>query len=83
MSQYQFLFFAVFVFQKSYTGNILEIGQNKSQTSRNSPKLPENQRGDRVGPRGAHTTGWRGPGLGRAPYVCDHLGPLLTMPLRL
>jgi hypothetical protein len=24
--------FPVFVFQKSYTGNILEIGQNKSQT---------------------------------------------------
>jgi hypothetical protein len=27
------LFFAVFVFQKSYTGNILGIGQNKSWTS--------------------------------------------------
>jgi hypothetical protein len=27
------LFFAVFVFQKSYTGNILGIGQNKSRTS--------------------------------------------------
>jgi hypothetical protein len=27
------LFSAIFVFQKSYTGNILEIGQNKSQTS--------------------------------------------------
>jgi hypothetical protein len=26
------LFSAVFVFQKSYTGNILGIGQNKSQT---------------------------------------------------
>jgi hypothetical protein len=26
-------FFAIFVFQKSYTGNILEIGRNKSQTS--------------------------------------------------
>jgi hypothetical protein len=28
------LFSAVFVFQKSYTGNILGIGRNKSQTSR-------------------------------------------------
>jgi hypothetical protein len=28
-----FLFSPVFVFQKSYTGNILGIGQNKSQTS--------------------------------------------------
>jgi hypothetical protein len=27
------LFFAVFVFQKSYTGNILGIGRNKSRTS--------------------------------------------------
>jgi hypothetical protein len=27
------LFSAVFVFQKSYTGNILGIGQNKSRTS--------------------------------------------------
>jgi hypothetical protein len=26
------LFFAIFVFQKSYTGNILGIGRNKSQT---------------------------------------------------
>jgi hypothetical protein len=33
MPQCQFLFFAVFVFQKSYTGNILGIGQNESQNS--------------------------------------------------
>jgi hypothetical protein len=59
------LFSAIFVFQKSYTGNILGIGRNKSQTSRNSPKLPENQRGDGVGPRGAHTIGRCSPGLGR------------------
>jgi hypothetical protein len=43
------LFSAIFVFQKSYTGNILRIGRNKSRTSRNSPKLPENRRGDGVG----------------------------------
>jgi hypothetical protein len=30
MPQCQFLFSAVFVFQKSYTGNILGIGRNKS-----------------------------------------------------
>jgi hypothetical protein len=63
------LFSAVFVFQKSYTANILEIGQNKSQTFRNPPKLPENRRGDGVGPRGALTPGWCGPAPGRAPYV--------------
>jgi hypothetical protein len=77
------MFSAVFVFQKSYTGNILEIRRNKSQTSKNSPKLPENRRGDGVGPQVGHTTGRRGLGPGRAPYVCDRLGPLLTMPLRL
>jgi hypothetical protein len=27
------LFYAIFVFQKSYIGNILGIGQNKSRTS--------------------------------------------------
>jgi hypothetical protein len=75
------LFSTVFVFQKSYTGNILRIEWNKSQTSRNSPKLPENRRGDGVGPQGAHTTGRCGPGLGRAPYVWDRLGSLLTIPL--
>jgi hypothetical protein len=33
MPQRQFLFSAVFVFQKSYIRNILRIGQNKSQSS--------------------------------------------------
>jgi hypothetical protein len=62
------MFSAIFVFQKSYTGNILGIGRNKSQTSRNSPKLLENRRGNRVGPRETHTTGRRGPGLGPFAY---------------
>jgi hypothetical protein len=63
------MFSAVFVFQKSYTGNILGIGRNKSQTFRNLPKLLENRRGDVEGPQAAHTTGQRGLGPGRAPYV--------------
>jgi hypothetical protein len=63
------LFFAVFVFQKSYTVNILGIGRNQSQSPRISPKLPENRRGDGVGPRGTHTPGRRSPGVGHAPYV--------------
>jgi hypothetical protein len=33
MPQYQFLFSAVFVFLKSYKGNILGIGQNESRSS--------------------------------------------------
>jgi hypothetical protein len=61
-----FLFSAVFVFQKSYTGNILRIGRNKFQKSYFSQKLPENQRGVGVGPRGALTPGQRDPGPGRA-----------------
>jgi hypothetical protein len=77
------LFSTIFVFHKSYTGNILRIGRNKSQTSRYLMKLPEDRRGDREGPRANHTTGRRGPGPGRAPYVCDRLGPLLTLPLRI
>jgi hypothetical protein len=35
------LFSAVFVFQKSYTGNILGIGRNKFLKSYFSQKLPE------------------------------------------
>jgi hypothetical protein len=63
------LFSAVFVFQKSYTGNILEIGRNQIQPSRYFTELPENRRGDGVGPRGGLTPGQRGPAPGRAPYV--------------
>jgi hypothetical protein len=33
MPQCQFLFSAIIVFQKSYTGNIFGIGQNESQSS--------------------------------------------------
>jgi hypothetical protein len=73
-------FLLFFVFQKSYTRNILRIGWNKSQTSRNLPKLPENQRGVGGGPGPAHIVGQCGPGPSRAPYVCGRPGPLLTMP---
>jgi hypothetical protein len=61
------LFSAVFVFQKSYTGNILRIGQNKSQMSKNLPKLPENRRGDGQEPLVGNTTRGRGLGLACAP----------------
>jgi hypothetical protein len=62
------LFSAIFVFQKSYTGNILRIGGNKSQTSRYLLKLPEIRRGDGEGPQGGHTTGRRTLGLAHAPW---------------
>jgi hypothetical protein len=68
------LFSAVFVFQKSYTGNILGIGWNKSRTSGNLPKLPENRRGDGEGPQGGQTTRgtacpWPAPTCGEGPLV--------------
>jgi hypothetical protein len=77
------LFSAVFVFQKSYTGNILRIGRNKSQTSRYFTELPEHRRGDGAGPEGGHTTRGRGPPLARIGLWCGPPGPLLTTPLRL
>jgi hypothetical protein len=61
------LFSAIFVFQKSYTGNILRIGRNKSQTSYYLTKLPEVRRVDGGGPRAGHTVGRRSPAPGRAP----------------
>jgi hypothetical protein len=61
------LFSAVFVFQKSYIGNILRIGQNKSQTSYDLTKFLEDRRGDGGGPQGGHTTRRRALPLARAP----------------
>jgi hypothetical protein len=54
MPQCQFPIFAIFVFQKSYTRNILRIGRNKSQSSyfpeaSRSPK--QRQKGARRRPR--------------------------------
>jgi hypothetical protein len=71
MPQCQFLFSAVFVFQKSYTGNILRIGQNESQTSyfprHEDESKEETEKGQGlatpwggVGPPG-HATRWCGP----------------------
>jgi hypothetical protein len=60
------LFFAVFVFEQSYTENILGIGRNKSRTSKTLPKLPENRRGDGKEPGGGLATRGRGLALARA-----------------
>jgi hypothetical protein len=75
------LFSAVFVFQKSYTGNIFGIGRNKSQTSRYLTKLPENRRRDGKEPEGGHTTRGRGLALAHAGLWCGTPGPPLTPPL--
>jgi hypothetical protein len=49
------LFSAVFVFQKSYIGNILGIGRNKFQKSYFSRKLLEDRKRARGGPEAALT----------------------------
>jgi hypothetical protein len=77
------LFSAIFVFQKSYTGNILGIGRNKFQKSYFSQKSIEDQTGVGEGPEAALTTRGHGPGPGRAHLWWGAPGPLLTMPLRL
>jgi hypothetical protein len=45
MPQCQFLCSAIFVFQKSYTGNILGIGRNESQSSY-LPDMKTGSKGD-------------------------------------
>jgi hypothetical protein len=62
------MFSAVFVFQKSYTENILGIGRNKFQKSYFSRKLPEDRKIAEGGPEAALTRRGRGPAPGH-----DHL----------
>jgi hypothetical protein len=63
------LFSAVFVFQKSYTGNILEIGRNKFGNSYFSWTEDEDQTGAKGGPEASHTTGGCDPAPGDDPQV--------------
>jgi hypothetical protein len=64
------------VFQKFYTGNILGIGQNKSQTFKYFIEFLEDQRGDGAKPEGGHTIGRHGLGLAHAP---GGVGPLVHL----
>jgi hypothetical protein len=77
------LFSAIFLFQKSYTGNILGIGRNKSWTSYFSRTRVEVQSRDGGGPGPSHTLGRRGPGPGHATRGWAPLVHLLTPPFRL
>jgi hypothetical protein len=78
-----FLFSAVFVFQKSYTENILEIGLNKSQSSYFFRHKTESKAETEGGPEGSRTMPWRGPPHGRARLWCGPLVHSLTLPFRL
>jgi hypothetical protein len=79
------LFSAIFVFHKSYTRNILGIGQNKTK----NPKLlffrtkDEERKRAREGPGISHTLGRRRWPLGCATLWCGPPGCPLTLPLRL
>jgi hypothetical protein len=75
------LFSAIFVFQKSYTGNILGIGWNKSWTSYFSRTRDGVQSREGGGPRPGHTLGRRGQALARATRGWALLAHLLTLPL--
>jgi hypothetical protein len=77
------LFSAVFVFQKSYTGNILGIERNKSRTSYFSRTRVGVQSRDRGGPGPGHSLGRRGQALARTTKGWAALVHLLTPPFRL
>jgi hypothetical protein len=77
------LFSAVFVFQKSYIGNILEIGQNEARSSYFPLTRDRVQRRVGGGLGGGHTTWWRGWPPGRATLWCGTPWCPLTSPLRL
>jgi hypothetical protein len=60
MPHCQFLFSAIFVFQKSYTGNILGIGRNESQSSY-LPNMKTESKGETEGGQRAAAP-WGGAG---------------------
>jgi hypothetical protein len=82
MPHCQFLFSAIFVFQKSYIGNILGIGRIESQTSYFFWHKDRVQCRDGGGLGGRHTIGWRSPS-GHATRWCGPLVHPLTLPFRL
>jgi hypothetical protein len=77
MPQYQFPIFAVFVFQKSYTENILGIGRNKSQNSYFSRHKMKSE--DETGGHQRVAA----PPLGRTMAWCGPLAHSLMPPFRL
>jgi hypothetical protein len=83
MPQCQFLFSTIFVFQKSYTGNILRIGWNEARSSYFSPTREGVQSRDEGEPGAGHTIGWCGSTPGRATRWFGPLVHPLTSPFRL
>ena len=77
------LFSAVFVFQKSYTGNILVIGRDKSRRSYIYSANTKDREGVEDTQQGGHTLARRGLGLARAWALCGPPGRPPTSHLRL
>jgi hypothetical protein len=67
MPECQFLFSAILVFYKSYTGNILGIGRKESQTSYYSRREDGVQSRDGGGLGAGHIIGWCGSPLAAPP----------------
>jgi hypothetical protein len=78
----QFLFSAIFVFQKSYIGNILGIGRNEAQSSYFSYHETESKAETVEGTKVATPPG-RAPLSSRARVWCGPLVHLLILPFRL
>jgi hypothetical protein len=74
------LFFAIFVFRKSYTGNILGIGRNESRTSyfyRSFAKTEDETEGAKGQPhhQGVRPSPWLCPPMVRAPGLPPGIAP--------
>ena len=82
MPQCQFMFSAVFVFQKSCSGNILGIGRHKARSPYFSNTHPESERESKRGQGQPHPRTVRVP-LGRATTRCGAPGRPPTFPFRL
>jgi hypothetical protein len=76
MPQYQFLFSVVFVFQKSYTGNIFGIGRNEARSSYFAVTKTESKGETEKGQETATPGGGTGPPMITPP---DDVGPWSTL----
>jgi hypothetical protein len=76
MPQCQFLFSAIFVFQKSYIGNILRIGRNKSRSSYLSNAKTESKGETETSQEPATPGGGAAQPLASPPYGVGPLGNL-------
>jgi hypothetical protein len=81
MPQCQFHVFYCFFLSEKLHRKYSQNWTKQNRTSYYLTKLPEDRRGDEDEPRAGHTIGQRGPAPSRAPYMWDHPGPLLMLPL--